>query len=210
MNEFDVIVVGAGAAGLMAAGCAAEQGARVLVLEKMRSEGRKLLITGKGRCNITNDASPAEFIKHVFPEGRFLRNAFSQFYSKDIINLLQKYGVESTLERGGRYFPASNKSLDVLRALLKWLNELKVEIRCGQRVEKLVTENGTVQGVQSNGTVFKAQKVILATGGKSYPATGSTGDGYELAQSIGHTVKNQSPHWYHWKPKETWHKNYRG
>jgi predicted Rossmann fold flavoprotein len=193
MNEFDVIVVGAGPAGLLAAGRAAEQGVRVLVLEKMRSEGRKLLITGKGRCNITNDASPAEFIRHVFPEGRFLRNAFSQFYSKDIISLLQKYGVESTLERGGRYFPANNKSLDVLRALLKWLNELKVEIRCAQRVEKLLTEKGTVQGVQSNGIIFNSPKVILATGGKSYPATGSTGDGYELAKSVGHTVEKPIP-----------------
>ncbi|MBW6536966.1 MAG: NAD(P)/FAD-dependent oxidoreductase [Mariniphaga sp.] len=198
MSEFettkiDVIVVGAGAAGLLAAGRAAELGARVLILEKMRTEGRKLMITGKGRCNITNDATPAEFIKHVFPDGRFLRNAFSQFYTKDIISLLQKYGVESTLERGGRYFPASNKSLDVLRALLKWVNELNVEIRTGQRVEKLLTENGTVQGVQSNGIIFKAPKVILATGGKSYPATGSSGDGYELAQSVGHTVEKPIP-----------------
>jgi predicted Rossmann fold flavoprotein len=188
-----VIVVGAGPAGLLAAGRAAEQGARVLVLEKMRSEGRKLLITGKGRCNITNDASSAEFIKHVFPDGRFLRNAFSQFYSKDIISLLQKYGVESTLERGGRYFPAGDKSQDVLRALLEWANELNVEIRTGQRVEKLLTENGTIQGVQSNGVVFHAEKVILATGGKSYPATGSTGDGYDLAKSVGHTVEKPIP-----------------
>jgi len=188
-----VIVVGTGPAGLLAAGRAAEQGARVLVLEKMRSEGRKLLITGKGRCNITNDASSAEFIKHVFPDGRFLRNAFSQFYSKDIISLLQKYGVESTLERGGRYFPAGDKSQDVLRALLEWANELNVEIRTGQRVEKLLTENGTIQGVQSNGVVFHAEKVILATGGKSYPATGSTGDGYDLAKSVGHTVEKPIP-----------------
>jgi predicted Rossmann fold flavoprotein len=132
MNTYDVIVVGAGASGLLAAGRAAGLGAKVLVLEKMRSEGRKLLITGKGRCNITNDAAPSEFIKHVFPDGRFLRNAFSHFYSKDIIELLKEHGVESTLERGGRYFPASNKSLDVLRALLKWVKEQKVEIRCGQ------------------------------------------------------------------------------
>ena len=192
-TKVDVIVVGAGPAGLLAAGRAAEQGAKVLVLEKMRSEGRKLLITGKGRCNITNDASPAEFIKHVFPDGRFLRNAFSLFYSKDIINLLKKYGVESTLERGGRYFPASNKSMDVLRALLKWVNELNIEIRTGQRVEKLLTENGALQGVQSNGTVYTASKVILATGGKSYPATGATGDGYELAKSVGHTVEKPIP-----------------
>lgn len=192
-TKVDVIVIGAGPAGLLAAGRAAEQGARVLVLEKMRSEGRKLLITGKGRCNITNDASPAEFIKHVFPDGRFLRNAFSQFYSKDIINLLKKYGVESTLERGGRYFPASNKSLDVLRALLKWVNELNVEIRTGQRVEKLLVENDAIKGVQANGMIIRAASVILASGGKSYPATGSNGDGYELAQSVGHTIEKPIP-----------------
>src|SRR3989339_515858 len=107
MNNYDVIVVGAGPAGLLAAGRAAERGCRVLLLEKMRQEGRKLLITGKGRCNITNDAPIGEFITHVFPNGRFLRNAFSNFFSRDIIGLLQRYGVESTLERGGRYFPAS-------------------------------------------------------------------------------------------------------
>jgi predicted Rossmann fold flavoprotein len=193
MKAYDVIVVGAGPSGLLAAGRAAEAGARVLVLEKMRSEGRKLLITGKGRCNITNDASPGEFIKHVFPDGRFLRNAFSQFYSKDIIELLQKYGVEITLERGGRYFPASNKSGDVLKALLKWVHEQDVEIRCNQQVEKLITDNKTINGVESNGTVIYAQQVILATGGKSYPATGATGDGYELARSAGHTIEKPIP-----------------
>src|SRR5690554_2004129 len=123
MESYDVIVIGAGPAGLLAAGRAAGLGAKVLLLEKMRSEGRKLLITGKGRCNITNNAPQAEFIKHVFPEGRFLRNAFSQFYADDIIRLLRQYGVEVVLERGGRYFPASNKSLDVLRALLTWVKE---------------------------------------------------------------------------------------
>jgi predicted Rossmann fold flavoprotein len=193
MNRYDVIVVGAGASGLLAAGRAAGLGARVLVLEKMASAGRKLLITGKGRCNITNDAAPSEFIKHVFPDGRFLRNAFSHFYAKDIIELLKKHGVESTLERGGRYFPASNKSLDVLRALLNWVNELKVEIRCGQRVESIVAENGAIQGVVCNNELFYAPHVILATGGKSYAATGSTGDGYDLAKSVGHTVVKPIP-----------------
>jgi len=114
MKNYDVIVIGAGPAGLMAAGRAAEKGGKVLILEKMRLPGRKLLITGKGRCNITNDAPVGEFINHIFPDGRFLRNAFSKFYSGDIISLLKKYGVESTLERGGRYFPASDKSKDVL------------------------------------------------------------------------------------------------
>ena len=193
MKNFDIIVVGAGPAGLLAAGRAAELGAKVLILEKMYAPGRKLLITGKGRCNITNSAEISEFIKHVFPDGRFLRSAFSNYFSEDIIELLQKFGVESTLERGGRYFPASNKSLDILNALLDWINKLGVEIKCNQRVEKLLVENGKITGVKANGENFAAQKVILATGGKSYPGTGSTGDGYELARQAGHTIEKPIP-----------------
>jgi predicted Rossmann fold flavoprotein len=193
MKDFDVIVVGAGPAGLLAAGRAAELGGKVLLLEKMRQEGRKLLITGKGRCNITNDAAIREFITHVYPNGRFLQNAFSRFYSKDIIELLEKYGVKSTLERGGRYFPASNKSADVLKALLQWVHDLKVEIRCGQRVEKLVIENNKILGLQANDKEFMSLNVILATGGKSYPATGSNGDGYELARRVGHSIEKARP-----------------
>ena len=193
MNNYHVIIVGGGPAGLLAAGHAAELGAKVIVLEKMYAPGRKLLITGKGRCNITNDAPISEFITHIFPDGRFLRSAFSNFFSTNIIELLQKYGVESTLERGGRYFPASNQSADILNALLKWVGEMGVEIRCGQRVEKLVVENGTVTGVKTNGDFIAASKVILATGGKSYPGTGSTGDGYELARQVGHTIEKPIP-----------------
>ncbi|MEA3479200.1 MAG: NAD(P)/FAD-dependent oxidoreductase, partial [Bacteroidota bacterium] len=193
MSNFDVIVVGAGPAGLLAAGRVAELGGNVLVLEKMRQEGRKLLITGKGRCNITNDSSIADFITHVYPNGRFLRNAFSQFFSKDIIELLHKHGVETSLERGGRYFPASNKSADVLKALLKWVNEFNVKIRCGYRVEKLIVENNAIQGIQANGQQFMARQVILATGGKSYPATGSNGEGYELARRVGHSIEKVRP-----------------
>jgi predicted Rossmann fold flavoprotein len=192
-ETFDVIVVGAGPAGLLAAGSASEEGSRVLILEKMRQEGRKLLITGKGRCNITNDANEGEFIKHVFPNGRFLRNAFSRFFSKEILELLHRYGVETTCERGGRYFPSSNKSADVLSALLRWVGELNVEIRCGHRVEKLLLEGKIIKGVQANSQEFKAGKVILATGGKSYPATGSNGEGYELARSVGHTISKVRP-----------------
>ena len=193
MNNLDVIVVGAGPAGLLAAGRAAELGAKVLILEKMRLPGRKLLITGKGRCNITNDAAISEFISHVYPNGRFLRNAFSQFYSKDILELLEKYGVESVLERGGRYFPASDKSKDVLNALLKWIKEKGVEIATDARVEKLIVENKIVKGVLVNGQPLYAKKVILATGGKSYPATGSTGDGYNLVAEHGHKVAKPIP-----------------
>lgn len=193
MEKFDVIVVGAGPAGLLAAGSAAEAGSRVLVLEKMRQEGRKLLITGKGRCNITNDAEVGEFIQHVHPNGRFLRTAFGHFFSHDILQILHDYGVETTCERGGRYFPSSNKSADVLSALLKWVRERKVEIRCGQKVEKLLIEDQRIHGVQANGMEFSASKVILATGGKSYPATGSSGEGYELARSAGHSLVSVRP-----------------
>ena len=193
MNQYDVIVVGAGPAGLLAAGHAAEMGAKVLVLEKMYAPGRKLLITGKGRCNVTNEAPISEFITHIFPDGRFLRSAFANYFSHDIIELLARYGVVCTLERGGRYFPESNQSADILNALLKWVGELKVEIRCSQRVEKLLIENGAITGVKSNGENYLAQNVILATGGKSYPGTGSTGDGYELARQVGHTIEKPIP-----------------
>ena len=193
MNNFDVIVIGAGPAGLLAAGRAAELGGKVLVLEKMKHEGRKLLITGKGRCNITNDAPISEFIKHIYPNGRFLRNTFSSFFSKDIIKLLEEHGVESTLERGGRYFPASNRSRDVLNALLQWVKNHKVEIRCGYRVEELLVEDNTVIGVKANGKNLLCNHVIMATGGKSYPATGSNGEGYELARHVGHTVVKARP-----------------
>jgi len=193
MRITDVIVVGGGPAGLLAAGRAAEQGAKVLVLEKMYAPGRKLLITGKGRCNVTNEAPISEFITHIFPDGRFLRSAFANYFSHDIIELLARYGVPCTLERGGRYFPASNKSADILDALLKWLNELGVEIRCSQRVEKLLVENGAITGIKTNGENYPAPNVILATGGKSYPGTGSTGDGYELARQVGHTIEKPIP-----------------
>ncbi|RLD44553.1 MAG: aminoacetone oxidase family FAD-binding enzyme [Bacteroidetes bacterium] len=193
MSKFDVLVVGAGPAGLLAAGRAAELGGKVLVLEKMEQPGRKLLITGKGRCNITNSAEIPDFLKHVYPKGRFLRNAFAHYYSDDIIALLEKYGVDISLERGGRYFPTGNKASEVQRALLAWVNELNVEIRCNQRVEHLIIDNNSITGVQVNGQTLMAQKVILATGGKSYPATGSTGDGYQLAKKAGHSIVPPKP-----------------
>ena len=193
MNKLDLIVVGAGPAGILAAGRAAEKSAKVLLLEKMPQAGRKLLITGKGRCNVTNDAEIGKFLKYVKPNGRFLRQAFSEYYSKDILHLLNRYGVETSLERGGRYFPVSNQSSDILNALKKWLNDLNVDIVCKQKVEQLIVENKEIKGVIANGKKFFSDKVILATGGKSYPATGSTGDGYRLSKDIGHSIVRDRP-----------------
>jgi predicted Rossmann fold flavoprotein len=193
MKNYDIIVVGGGPAGFMAAGRAAERGLKVLMLEKMKKPGRKLLLTGKGRCNITNNLPASEFIKHVYPTGRFLRQAFSQFYSNDILNLLEHYGVPATLERGGRYFPTSNKAVDVLRAFRKWNEEKGVVLMTGQEVEKLLICDGKIQGVKSNGKTIQANSVILATGGKSYQATGSNGQGYELAKTAGHSIEKVRP-----------------
>lgn len=193
MDHYDIIVIGAGPAGLLAAGSAAEKGKKVLILEKMQQEGRKLKITGKGRCNITNDSPISDFIKHIYPNGRFLKNAFHQFFNNDIIDLLEKHGVACKLERGGRYFPASDKAVDVLNALLAWNKTLNVEIHLNHPVEKLIIQENLIRGLLADGKEFKANKVILATGGTSYPATGSTGDGYKLAKQAGHSIETPHP-----------------
>ncbi len=190
--SYDVIVVGAGAAGLVAAGRAAELGDSVLVLEKMERAARKILISGKGRCNITNSAPQDEFLKHIHPDSRFLRHAFSKFFSHDIINLLETNGCPSVVERGGRVFPVSNKAADVVKALVRWGARHRVEIRCGHKVTGLVVENGAVTGLHvhsnSGSQTLRARNIILCTGGKSYPATGSDGDGYRFATSVGHSI----------------------
>ena len=189
---YDLVVVGAGASGMMAAGRAAELGARVLLLDKNRHPGRKLLITGKGRCNITNNASLDEYIKQIYPDGRFLRHAFGHFFHHDMVLLLGRFGVKCVLERGGRYFPASNASKDVLQALLDWLKQGHVEVRHGQQVSDLLIEDGICKGIRVAGHGLPADilspAVILATGGKSYPATGSTGDGHRMAHAAGHSI----------------------
>lgn len=192
MKPFDIIVIGAGAAGLLAACRAAGLGARVLLLERNEKPGRKLLITGKGRCNITNMAPRSEYMKKVFPNPRFLNHAFSTFFSDDIIKLLHEQGLETVVERGERVFPASQKSADVVEALVRLARKNKVEFRFGQRVENLIIDGGKLIGVRlrHNEKIIDihCQKVIVATGGKSYQATGSTGDGYRLAQEAGHTI----------------------
>ncbi|MCX6243954.1 MAG: NAD(P)/FAD-dependent oxidoreductase [Bacteroidetes bacterium] len=197
MNEYDVIVVGAGAAGLIAAGRAAELGGKVLLLEKMERAGRKLLITGKGRCNITNDAPQSEFYDHIYPNARFLKHAFGTFFSHDIISLLEKNGLETVVERGGRVFPATNSSADVVNALLKWVNSSHVEIRYGQKVDRLILADGEAKGIDvdfgGRHSDILAKKIIICTGGCSYPATGSTGDGHRMAAKAGHSVETPRP-----------------
>jgi predicted Rossmann fold flavoprotein len=188
-----VIVVGGGAAGLMAAGQAAAQGAETLLLEKMKRPGRKLRITGKGRCNLTNITPLPDFVAH-FSGGRFLRQAFSQFFSAELVAFFEALGVCTVTERGGRVFPASERAQEVVDALVRWVGERGVTLRTQARVGRLLVEEGRVVGVQvgggsrAPGQVYRAGAVILATGGASYPATGSTGDGYRLAESVGHNI----------------------
>ncbi len=197
MKQYDVIVIGAGAAGMLAAGNAAESGAKVLLLEKMERVGRKLLITGKGRCNITNDAPMSDFLNHIYPNGRFLKHAFSEYFSKDIIDLLNEQGVETNLERGGRIFPASNKSADVVNSLLNWITKNKVEIEYGCKCENILVNNNTITGIEAikNGAKinYSSKAVILCTGGCSYPATGSNGEGYKLVKQLGHSIEPVIP-----------------
>lgn len=194
MSRKSIIVVGAGASGLMAAGHAAELGAKITLLEKMKSPARKLCISGKGRCNITNTAELQYFIQHFGKSGRFLHQAFSRFFSHDIMNFFEKKGLPLITERGGRVFPASGKSIDVLNVLLKWLEQNKVHIKYTSGVDGLLVENHCAIGVSCKGEKYFSDAVILATGGASYPATGSTGDGYNLAKSVGHTIVPVRPY----------------
>ena len=188
MAERKVVVIGSGAAGLMAAGRAAEAGANTLLLEKMKHPGRKLCIAGKGRCNITNIAETADFISHFGKTGPFLRQAFSRFFNTDLILFLEKLGLALVTERGGRVFPASGKASDVLDLLLQWLGRCGVRIEQSSTVDELSISGGQVTGVVSRGRKFPSDAVVLVTGGASYPATGSTGDGYRLAASAGHSI----------------------
>lgn len=191
---YDVIVVGAGAAGLLAAGTAAEKGKKVLVLEKMERAGRKLLITGKGRCNITNNAYASEHFKQIYPNGKFLKHAYKTYFTKDIVQLLASFGVETAVERGNRVFPKSNSAADIVKALLQYIKKHGVFIKYQSTVKKLIFEKNKVAGViLMSGENIKAPKIVIATGGKSYPATGSTGDGYILAKQAGHTIVEPAP-----------------
>lgn len=208
-----VIVVGGGPAGMMSAISSAEEGNDVILIEKNKSLGKKLLITGKGRCNITSSLDIDDFIKNIPGNGRFLYSCFKNYTNKDIINFLKKQGLEVKEERGNRYFPVTDKSLDVLNCFKNRLKELKVKVYYEESVKELITKSyvskrekldevkaenneliGTIAvGVKTDKKEYFADKIILATGGKSYPLTGSTGDGYKIARNVGHTITKIRP-----------------
>ena len=188
-----VIVIGGGPAGMMSAISSAENGNDVTIIEKMQSLGRKLLITGKGRCNITSSLDMDEFIKNIPGNGMFLYSAFKNYTNQDIIKLLKEEGLEVKEERGNRIFPVTDKSLDVLKCFEKKLKSLNVNIILNTKVKEILVEDNIVKGVKTEKEIINADKVILATGGKSYPLTGSTGDGYVMAQKLGHTVTKINP-----------------
>ena len=196
-ESYDVAVIGAGPAGLLAAGRAAMLGASVLLLEKMEKPARKLRITGKGRCNLTNMRPLEEQLKAIHPEPRFLRQAFGAFFHHELMALLKDLGVETKVERGDRVFPVSDRAWDVAEALVAWARQQGVEILSRARVEGLVLSGGAFAGLEFThaGSLRKVQAHagILATGGLSYPATGSTGDGHRFAEAAGHRIQPLQP-----------------
>lgn len=191
--SIDVAVIGGGAAGMMASLFAARNGARVTLLERNDKLGRKVYITGKGRCNVTNDCALDEFLRETPRNPRFLYSALTFFSPRDMMALLASAGCPVMVERGRRVFPVSEKASDVTRALQRLMTEAGVHTVTGARAASIDTADGRVAGVRlENGAFFPAQRVILATGGRSYPATGSTGAGYALAEALGHTIVPQT------------------
>ena len=190
----DVCVIGGGAAGLMAAGAAAQRGLETVILERNEKVGRKVMITGKGRCNVTNNCTLLnDLIMNVPVNGRFLFSAFSKFMPADTMEFFENYDVPLKVERGDRVFPESDKASDIVDALRKFALSSGAKIITG-RAKELITEDGVIKGVKTHDDEFiQAKAVIIATGGKSYPLTGSTGDGYILAEKTGHTIVEPKP-----------------
>ena len=183
-----IIVAGGGASGLMAAAAAAEEGAEVVLFEKKKTPARKLRISGKGRCNLTNSAELEEFLSHFGRSGRFLRQAFGRFFTPELVDFFESRGLALRVERGGRIFPAAGDAPEVVKLLVNSVKNLGVGVRTGVPVNDLIVEDGAVKGVVTDRRSYHADCVILAMGGASYPLTGSTGDGYRIAEKAGHTL----------------------
>ena len=205
-----VVVIGGGAAGLMAAVIAGREGAKVTLLEKMNYVGKKMGITGKGRCNITNACDMSEFIKNTPGNGKFLYGAYERFTNEDLLQLLHDAGLETKVERGGRVFPASDSALDVRNTFMKLMKHYGVDVHLEEPVKKILVDDGTVTGVVTDKESYHADAVVIATGGKSYPATGSTGDGYILASQVGHTITDIRPSLVPIVTEESWVKDLMG
>lgn len=195
MNSFDIIIIGAGAAGLMAAAGGSSKGHKVAVLEKMQRPGRKIMITGKGRCNFTNVKTWNEFSQHIHPKPNFLKPSFYNLNSEKMIEFFAEQGMESVVERGDRAFPSSHLATDVVDALVRACEKTGVEILCNKTVESITSsENETAFTLRcSDGSRYTCCRVVICTGGLSYPKTGSTGDGFKWAETFGHTIKPLFP-----------------
>lgn len=205
-----VVVIGGGAAGLMAAVIAGREGAKVTLLEKMNYVGKKMGITGKGRCNITNACDMSDFIKNTPGNGKFLYGAYERFTNEDLLQLLHDAGLETKVERGGRVFPASDSALDVRNTFMKLMKHYGVDVHLEEAVKKLLVDDGVVTGVVTDKETYHADAVVIATGGKSYPATGSTGDGYILAAQVGHKITDIRPSLVPIVTEESWVKDLMG
>ena len=205
-----VVVIGGGAAGLMAAVIAGREGAKVTLLEKMNYVGKKMGITGKGRCNITNACDMSDFIKNTPGNGKFLYGAYERFTNEDLLQLLHDAGLETKVERGDRVFPASDSALDVRNTFMKLMKHYGVDVHLEEPVKNLLVDDGVVTGVVTDRETYHADAVVIATGGKSYPATGSTGDGYILAAQVGHKITDIRPSLVPIVTEESWVKDLMG
>ncbi|MCK8827258.1 NAD(P)/FAD-dependent oxidoreductase [Natroniella acetigena] len=190
---YDLIVAGGGAAGMMAAGFAAQRGKKVLLLEKNEQLGKKLLITGKGRCNLTNDCEIEEIIKNFPGNGKFLYSSLYSFSNWQLREFFSEWGVETKVERGGRVFPTSDSARDVVEALKKFIKNNGVEIRLKEAVEQLIVTEGEIKGAKTKKNSYSGNNLLLAVGGAAYPTTGSAGDGYRLARQTGHNIIKTGP-----------------
>ena len=205
-----IIVIGGGAAGLMAGVRAAQLGASVRIIEKMKMVGLKMGITGKGRCNVTNAAPIEDFIKQTPGNGKFLYSAYQQWTNEDVIQMLHSWGVPTKVERGGRVFPESDKALDVRNAFIDTYRKLGGTLHLEESVTELIVQDGHIQGVVTNKGKYTCDAAIIATGGMSYPLTGSSGDGYELAKTVGHSIVELRPSLIPLETKESWVKDIMG